>query len=738
MNEARRREKVLFEAALAQTDAAARQAFLVQACGDDDALLRRLEKLLAVQDRAEAFLVPPPPPSLAASESGTASESPSAGESQTRIGPYRILRRLGAGGCGVVYLAEQHEPVRRQVALKIIRLGMDTENVIARFELERQALAMMDHPNIARVLDAGATDTGRPYFVMELVRGIKITDYCAQNRLTTEQRLQLFIRVCHAVQHAHQKGIIHRDLKPSNILVASQEDGVPVPKIIDFGIAKAIESQLGDDTGLTPNIQLVGTPAYMSPEQAILGNPDLDTRSDIYSLGALLHELLTGRPPFETQQLLRAGVGEMHRIIREREVPRPSATLAALPPDQLREIAARHRVEGPRLLAAVRGDLDWIVTTTLEKDRRRRYDTANGLAMDIRRFLNHELVSARPPSRVYRLQKLVRRNRAVFVSGTLVLLALLAGLGASTWMFLRERDARREQARLREVAERARANEAALRRLAESRETISHAAVLISHSELAEADTLMAAIPPDLLQPSLECANVLRSLGEWHALANRWDAASARHEALAAVITRADASDSDDVSRSLLPASSAVRENGRAEDYERFRQAAITRFADTTNPIPAEQVIKASLLGPADNATLARLAPLAALVADTVEGNDPQASRDPYMDAWRCFALSLFEHRGGNYERSLAWAGQCLAYRNSNAPRRISINLLLAMACHHLGREEEARVELAYNRRLVEERFRTPLVAGNPAQGFWFDWINARILLREATALIDP
>src|SRR5438874_5260375 len=329
------------------------------------------------------------------------------------LGRYKLLEKVGEGGCGVVYVAEQTEPVRRRVALKVIKLGMDTKQVIARFEAERQALALMDHPNIAKVLDAGATEAGRPYFVMELVRGIKITEFCDEKSVPTADRLKLFTQVCQAIQHAHQKGVIHRDIKPSNILV-TVNDGVPVPKIIDFGIAKATAGPLTDKTFFTAFEQFIGTPAYMSPEQAEMTGLDIDTRTDIYSLGILLYELLTGRTPFDAKELLAGGLDEMRRTIREQEPDRPSTRLSTMAAGELTTVAKHRHTDAPRLIHLVRGDLDWIVMKCLEKDRTRRYETANGLASDIQRHLNNEPVAARPPSTAYRFQKLVRRNKLAF------------------------------------------------------------------------------------------------------------------------------------------------------------------------------------------------------------------------------------------------------------------------------------------------------------------------------------
>jgi serine/threonine protein kinase/tetratricopeptide (TPR) repeat protein len=421
-----------------------RGAFLAGACGQDSALIARVHLLLDAHGAAEGFLPEEPRKEPVA---GLIAEK--AGD---RIGRYKLRERIGEGGCGVVYVAEQEEPVRRKVALKIIKLGMDTRNVVARFQAERQALALMDHPNIAQVHDAGATETGRPYFVMELVRGIKITDYCDQHQLSTRERLELFIKVCQAVQHAHQKGVIHRDIKPSNILV-TVNDGVPVPKVIDFGIAKATTGRLTDLTVYTDLHQFIGTPAYMSPEQATMTSLDIDTRSDIYSLGVLLYELLTSHTPFDTKELMALEVDALRRTIREREPLRPSTRLSTMLEGEL-TTTAKHRASAPPgLIHQVRGDLDWIVMKCLEKDRTRRYDTANGLAMDIQRHLNNEPVVARPPSKLYRLQKTVQRNKAAFATVVAIIAVLILGAVASMSEAIRARRAERDQSRLSAAAQ---------------------------------------------------------------------------------------------------------------------------------------------------------------------------------------------------------------------------------------------------------------------------------------------
>jgi serine/threonine protein kinase/WD40 repeat protein len=427
-------EEFLFEAALAKSSTVERDAFLDSVCSGNPALRSRLNLLLEGHFGGPAFLTTEPKKI----EQQTAQPRVEDEAASNFVGRYKLLEKIGEGGFGEVWMAEQKEPVKRRVALKIIKLGMDTKQVVARFEAERQALALMDHPNIAKVFDGGATATGRPYFVMELVRGERITDYCDQNQLTTEGRLKLFMQVCHAVQHAHQKGIIHRDLKPSNILVTTQ-DGAPTIKVIDFGIAKATRQELTDKTVFTQFRQFLGTPAYISPEQAEMSGGDVDTRSDIYSLGVLLYELLTGRTPFDSSQLLAAGLDELRRTIREVEPARPSTRLSAMTSQDLTTTAQRRGAAPPKLISLMRGDLDWIVMKCLRKEPPRRYETAHGLARDLERHLRDEPVMARPPSRIYQFQKTVRRNKLVFAAGAVVLATLSAAVVVSRLEAMRAR-----------------------------------------------------------------------------------------------------------------------------------------------------------------------------------------------------------------------------------------------------------------------------------------------------------
>jgi serine/threonine protein kinase/WD40 repeat protein len=420
--------------------------YLDKACAGDEKLRAEVEFLLESHQKAGSFLESPPiDPDV------TLDEAPLTEGPETVIGRYKLLEKIGEGGMASVYMAEQKRPIRRRVALKIIKLGMDTKQVIARFEAERQALAMMDHPNIARVLDAGTTETGRPYFVMELVRGVAITEYCDKNNLSTRERLELFVSVCQSVQHAHQKGIIHRDIKPSNVMV-TLHDGQPVVKVIDFGIAKAVNQQLTEKTVFTRYSQMIGTPEYMSPEQAEMSGLDIDTRTDVFSLGVLLYELLTGTTPFDSDYLLRKGYGEMQRIIREEEPIRPSTKISTLG-ETITDVA-KHRQTSPELLCKlIRSDLDWIVMKTMEKDRSRRYESVSEFAADIKRHLDNEPVLAGRPSRVYRMQKFVKRNKTLCISSVAVASILVLAVMISSHQAWVAQIARKAESDARNTAE---------------------------------------------------------------------------------------------------------------------------------------------------------------------------------------------------------------------------------------------------------------------------------------------
>ncbi len=428
--------ETLLAAAVEIDDKGQREAYVQRVCAGDSAQLAELQSMIhdyfaagSLIDRPAAIM-----PTV---------DWNSRSDIGRQIGPYKLLEQIGEGGMGVVYVAEQKEPVRRKVALKVIKPGMDTQQVVARFEAERQALAMMNHPNIAKVLDAGATEAGRPYFVMELVKGVPITEFCDQQKTDTRQRLQLFITLCQAVQHAHQKGLIHRDLKPSNVLV-EMHDVTPVPKVIDFGVAKAIGQQLTEKTLHTGFSQMIGTPLYMSPEQAGQSSIDVDTRSDIYSLGVLLYELLTGTTPFDKDILTKAGYDELRRIIREDEPPRPSARVSTLQANALSTVSDRRKVEPRKLSGQLRGELDWIVMKSLEKDRNRRYESASALAADVERYLKDEPVQACPPSVTYRWLKVARRYKAAAMVAAMVTFTILGSAAFSAGKYVDERAARRD------------------------------------------------------------------------------------------------------------------------------------------------------------------------------------------------------------------------------------------------------------------------------------------------------
>ena len=730
MNPKARDPAEIFDEASGLPDGPERASFLERACDGDSSLRRRVEALLSASNRAEDFFAET---TAAITETIVALRCARGAEAFAEtleacmpgeesigsvIGRYKLVRKIGEGGCGAVYEAEQQEPVTRRVALKIIRLGMETKSVIARFEAERQALAMMDHPNIAYVFDAGATQRGSPYFVMELVRGVKITEYCNRNRLDTSARLDLFIQICHAIQHAHQKGVIHGDIKPSNIMVTLR-DGLPLPKVIDFGISRATEVNLADKMLVTADGQLIGTPAYMSPEQADMGGMDVDTRSDIYSLGVLLYELLTGGPPLDPKLLGAAGFDGMRRMLREQEPPRPSERLRQLSPSEQIEVAAARQSEPGRLSALYHGDLDWIVMKALEKDRRRRYETANGLAMDLQRHLGNEPVMARPPTRLYRFRKLVRRNRGVFIATGAVAVTLIFGMATSTWLFLREREARH-----RAVA--AEQQQARLRKDAEQRQKIAQAALLVSQERYREADSLVTGI--GFTEPTVEGAAVFRALGEWHAIEGRWPRAAERF----AMMTRMDQHDGWDVtSLDVLREGPAVLFGAGLRAYDRFREGVIERHASMPGET-GDRVVKIALLVPGDEKLMAALTVFAAGTEKSRQ--KALASGDGFTAAWRAMSLALWEYRRGDYAKAIEWSKECLAPPESNPPRLATAHVITAMAERKLGNVEAAERHLFEAREIFATKHNGLPSRGTPVQGFWFDWEFARALMNEASA----
>ena len=734
-------ERTLFEGASSIDAPDEREAFLDQTCHGMPELRQRLETLLRLQESADRFFEPVAAElqiSLQDEKVAGTADSPALGadaeEMDTRVGRYRLLDKLGEGGCGIVYLAEQMEPVRRRVALKIIRLGMDTENVIARFEMERQALAMMDHPNIARVYDAGATSSGRPFFVMQWVEGEKITDFCDKKRLDVRQRVELFTRVCHAIQHAHQKGVIHRDIKPSNIIVMDC-DGVAVPKVIDFGVAKATTESPGEDATFTAVGQFIGTPAYMSPEQAGDVAMDVDTRCDIYALGALLYELLTGLPPFDPKEFQKLDVSEIRRILREVDPREPSARVAAMESADLRETAASRSCDPQKLQSLLRGDLDRIVMMAMEKDRQHRYGSADALAADLWRYLHDEPVMARPSSRMYRLRRLVRRNKVVFAAGSMVVVTLIAGLGASTWMFLGEKQARQEQVRLRSEAEAARTVETKLRGHAEAREACAQAAVKLSYGQIEQADQLLAAIPSDMAPSSLEAAKTYRKVGEWHRKAGRIQQAAERFTALAGSISEVDSSDIYQISTDVLPAAVTTCEVADWPRYEQVRRIAFERFGATKNPIVAEEIIKVCTLRPADPSTMEKIRTLVAFLENAV-GPEGKDGPDPEMCAWSCYSLALWHHRCNDPAQTIRWCDLSLQRGMQDEPRVVCVRLLLTMARHRLGETEEAHKLLADAAKPLRSLKESSSGKWTNHIVPWVGWVNAHILLKEAEAMI--
>lgn len=790
-------EKSIFLDALEYEAPAEREAFLDRACGGDGDLRSSVKRLLAAHQRDDNPLDHPVallPEDLQAQQDGnwfdgdTLDYRMGGGEAlDTTIGAYRLREQIGEGGFGIVYVAEQQQPVKRRVALKILKPGMDTREVIARFEAERQALALMDHPNIARVFDGGATATGRPYFVMELVRGVPITQFCDEQKLDARERLELFVTVCRAVQHAHQKGVIHRDLKPSNILI-TLHDGEPVAKVIDFGVAKAIGPSMTDKTIYTRFTAMIGTPLYMSPEQAEMTSQDVDTRSDIYSLGVILYELLTGSTPFDGERLREAGLDEVRRIIREELPPLPSSRLSTLGP-RLSTISATRRSDPGRLPALVRGDLDWIVMRAMDKDRNRRYDTANALAADITRYLRAEPVEARPPSRRYRLWKFAKRNKVALTTAGLVLAAMVLGTAVSVWQAVeatRERNDK-EAALAQARAAEQEASEALAQLEQFNAKVIQANALLASGNANAQAQRWPAAEADftDAVELTPNYYLSWQGRGSFYVELGLWqEAADDFRQALA---LGAEPTGSEWAG---VPALFAML--GDQQQYQPLRSQLLAEALAGEHLPPGD--LRACLLEPLERDAARKLAAAAQDYAERVdrpprdplgfgfggpprdgrgegqpppggEGNGPRPQRGPrefggppprepgdgpggprgpggrggrlseprgvlmYVAGWSWTRASYHRRAVGMLER---------AKRDPAWPARDIVDPVLAIALHHMGEDERAKetleqAEESYDR-WMEDMLSDP-IGRMPIP--WFDWVEFLAMRREATELIE-
>jgi serine/threonine protein kinase/TPR repeat protein len=715
--------ETLFSEAIEIASPQDRAVYLDRACQDRPELRRQVEKLVQDHFRAKNFLESP-----AAQFTLTAAHPPIAEGPGSIIGPYKLLDQIGEGGMGVVFMAEQTRPVQRTVALKIIKPGMDTRQVIARFEAERQALAMMDHPNIARVLDVGATDSGRPYFVMDLVKGVPISAYCDQQHLPVRERLELVSAVCHAVQHAHQKGIIHRDLKPSNVLVA-EYDGKPVPKIIDFGVAKATASKLTEKTMFTELGQLVGTVEYMSPEQARFNQLDVDTRSDIYSLGALVYELLTGSTPFGRKRLHAAAFDEMLRMIREEEPPKPSTRLSSC--GALPSIAANRGLEPLKLNRLVQGELDWIVMKCLEKDRNRRYETASSLAADIEHYLLDEPVQACPPTATYRLHKFARRNKVALVTAAIVAASLILATAVSAWQVVLATQATRRATQETRKAEAATAREATLRRAAEARATVVQAKIHYDNKQFDEAEKLLNTIPADLLSPDSSHARMRRLLGKLDCFHERWEEAAANFS----VLFQTNGMESR-LTNSIdhLLHGPVLLMLGDTPAYEKFQEQATSRYLRTTNSTEAERICKICLLLPANESVMRRIDKLYEVA---VRGpSDPTITEDEQI--WASLSLAVVDYRRGDYRKAIEWCRPCVTSEKTG--RTAAARAIVAMAHHQLHQDAEAQSALDLAHQANEQ-----ITSGiGPRSSVYypdvvvlFDGLYAHVVLQEAEALIN-
>lgn len=736
MNDTKQIEDALFFAALHITDPAARRAFLDRVCSTDGGMRRQIEDMLAAEEGADRLVnrglsaIVSTGEGIDGMQHGFSEESGASPRDErigTRIGPYLLKESLGKGGGGEVYLAEQHEPVQRTVALKVIKLGMDTRSVIARFEAERQALAMMDHPYIARVLDAGSTAFGRPYFVLELVKGTPITEFCNSHGFTLSERIALVINVCHAIQHAHQKGIIHRDIKPSNVLVSMQDD-IAVPKVIDFGIAKAIEGHIGEETSQTMQGQLLGTPSYMSPEQACIQTSDIDTRTDIYSLGALLYEIVTGHPPFGADDFADVPRSGLPEILASKEPLRPSALIRQMDATELASFAKSLSTEPTRLISMVRGDLDWIIVKAMEKDRTRRYETANGLAMDLQRFLDNQPIAARPPGRAYVLRKLVRRNRVVFVSSAFVVFALVGGFGTSTVLFFKARRAEMRQAELRRLTEAALANEAQLRRAAETRSRLTEAVAHVRQEDFEGAARILGEMETPPSEPSLDAITALRDVGMWLGGHKRWDEARKCFEWLLEI----DKLDPwRTVTLNYQACGALLADTGDQPRYLRFCKILCQTHSRSEDGDEAGRILKSCLLKPLTPEIRKSLEQLASTHESWLESVLPAGER-----GWSSLPAAIWRYRLGDDASAVQIARMGLRDSKPSMGYYPSFHAILAMASARQGDSASAQEHLKAASESLEIKWQTDLSVGLGGEGFWYDWLFARVLVREAEEVI--